>query len=211
MRRLITFIIILGIGCTTRAAVIPMSREALIQEAGFIFSGQVIKKESHWNVHKNLIVTDYTFSVDKNIFQDKPTQAAIAESPDWVTLTFAGGKIGDRVHTISEVPSFEMGERVLLMVEDVTTRYLSPIVGSNQGQFVAKAIEGPDGIQQATTQESHIMQQADGSVIPFDIFVIDMEQEVKRVKSKMPLEIQMRITPQAAPFYPESKQYDYPT
>lgn len=109
------------------AEFIPMDREMLIQHSEAIILGTVVDKKSFWNAQKSLILTRVIFEVEETLWGGPPPT---------LILRFAGGTIGKEKHTVSDVPEFEIGERVLLMVASMTQNLMTPLVGGLQGVFV---------------------------------------------------------------------------
>ena len=115
---------------TVQAAVIQMDREEIIQRSKLILVGTILDKIPRWNQKKNLIVTDYHLKVDEVLFGKAKTE---------ITLTFAGGFLpGEGGHRVSGVPSFTVGEQVLLMLDSHDKPSFSPVTGIYQGSFSAK-------------------------------------------------------------------------
>ena len=151
-----------GCGC------IPMEREELIQVSELIFTGLVAEKKSRWNDRGNMIVTDYVFNVTGVLFgQDRET----------VTLTFAGGTVGDETHRLSVVPEFNVRDHVLLMVSNMTVPAFSPISGGVQGKFVVS----DDGSMVNGHGDAVLV---DGRPINLRDFTVMVRNEIPAARSK---------------------------
>ena len=116
------------IGMETSAMVIHMERQELIQRSEKIFVGQVINISYKRNQQGNLIHTDVTFQIEEMLLG-----AFIPQ----ITLTFAGGTLNGETHEVSDVPTFSIQEKALLMVERSDYPLISPITGSFQGKYTA--------------------------------------------------------------------------
>ncbi|WP_069471233.1 hypothetical protein [Candidatus Marithrix sp. Canyon 246] len=92
-----------------------------------------------------------------------------------LTLTFAGGFLpGEGGHRISEVPSFTVGEQVLLMLDSHDRPSFSPVTGMYQGSFSAKNWD---------TNTQNIRSNRN-KPISFQNFINIIKQEIPNAKSK---------------------------
>ncbi|CAM2069552.1 Matrixin family metalloprotease [Sulfidibacter corallicola] len=155
------------------AAVVPMDREEVIQRSEAIFVATVAKKNVRWNDQGNMIVTDYVFTSSDVLFGNIKGE---------VTLTFAGGQLAEEGQSVSEVPEYFVGERVLLMVEDTRNPLLSPVTGMYQGSYVASQIE-ENGAALVLDGEGHLVVEK-GEKVPFDAFVERVRREIPEAKAK---------------------------
>ncbi len=130
IRSLLIFLASVLFLSTAQSAVIQMDREEVIQRSKLILVGTILDKNPRWNKKKTLIVTDYRLKVDEVLFGKAKTE---------ITLTFAGGFLpGEGGHRVSGVPSFTLGEQVLLMLDSHDKPSFSPVTGIYQGSFSAK-------------------------------------------------------------------------
>ncbi|MCX5753172.1 MAG: hypothetical protein NTW97_05935 [Candidatus Krumholzibacteria bacterium] len=81
----------------------------LIKRSSGIVIGKVIGKQCYWSEDGALIFTDYTVQINKCIKGDPQVTL--------VKITVVGGHIGDIGLIVSDVPTFELGEEVLLYLE----------------------------------------------------------------------------------------------
>ncbi len=171
------------------ADVVPMQREEVIQRSGLIFVGAVLEKNARWNDKGNLIVTDYVFRVDDVLFGQHNDKT--------IKLTFAGGQLPEEGQSVSDVPEFQVGEVVLLMVEDSAIPLFSPVTGMYQGKF--SALEVPDADKPVAIDglNQPILSDA-GQTLGFEELVNLVRAEIPVAKSK-PL-------PDRSP-KPESQKY----
>ena len=175
LRLRMPFLVSLGLVVAAHlyADVVKMERAEVIQRSGLIFVGMVEDKQARWNDRGNLIVTDYRFRVDEVLFG--------AAQPE-VILTFAGGQLPEEGQSVSGVPEFNVGEVVLLMVEDSTTPLLSPVTGMYQGKYSAAAGGNPG----APTLDGRGVPVTDGAgqAIAFQDFVAMVEAEIPVAKAQ---------------------------
>ena len=114
--------------------VIRMEREELIQRSDLIFVGEVTAKNCRRNALDTMIVTDYEFQIDEILFGE--------HAGNTITLTFAGGILGEEGQAVSGVPEFQLGEVVLFMKAASEVPLFSPLAGSWQGKYSAMKIAG---------------------------------------------------------------------
>jgi hypothetical protein len=72
-----------------------------------IVVAKCISSESKWNEQGSLIYTYITFQVEDNVE---------GESTENLTLRFLGGRVGDTVQTVPDMPQFSENEEVLLFL-----------------------------------------------------------------------------------------------
>jgi hypothetical protein len=148
---------------TAQAAVLQMDREEIIQRSKLILVGTILEKNPRWNKKKTLIVTDYRLKVDEVLF---------GEANKEITLTFAGGFLpGEGGHRVSGVPSFTVGEQVLLMLDSYDRPSFSPVTGMYQGSFSANNFNDAE-------------QRNRNKPISFENFINMVKQEIPTAKSK---------------------------
>ncbi len=157
------------------ADVIQMERQEVIQRSGLIFVGEVLKQDVHWNDKGNLIVTDYTIRVDEVLFGKHDQQT--------IVLTFAGGQLAKEGQSVSDVPKFLNGDRVLLMIEESPHPLLSPVTGMYQGKYTAVNMQGVDK-PVAFDGRDVAVKNEDGEVVLFEDFVQMVKNEIPEAKSK---------------------------
>jgi hypothetical protein len=92
-------------GATT---VVPLSQEALIEDAVGIVTGRVTLIESFWDAQQRKIFTHISLSVEEKLKGDFDTTQLI--------LKQTGGRIGDLHSWIEGSPEFTTGEKVLVFL-----------------------------------------------------------------------------------------------
>lgn len=125
--------LILCLACgKANAYLVQLTDEQVLQHAKAGLVGEVTHIESRTN-DKGFIVTDVVLDVHDVLFDNSH---AISNTH---IMTLAGGKVNDQTLTVSYIPSFEIGQIVLVFLEDLNNQSFSPIVGSNQGVFFMKS------------------------------------------------------------------------
>ena len=142
---------------TASAEVKEMSLEELISKASIILRGTVSKVESHWNESQTMIYTSVTVSVES--YFKGGTVAKV------VTIEVPGGTVGETTLWVSDTPSFEEGQEVILFLRE---EYF-PIVGWFQGKYTVvddRVVEKGIPVDQFTGQIGAIMGGSPTSVEP---------------------------------------------
>lgn len=115
------------------AYVLPKTFDDLVTEADLVLEGTVGEKRSEWAEDRSTI---YTFIT---LFELEVIDGTYPESS--FTLRMDGGEVeeGGRMKglKVSDTPEFEVGERVILFVENNTSE-ICPLVGWGQGAFKVK-------------------------------------------------------------------------
>ena len=118
------------------ATVAPLSPEQVIFNSDIIFEGVVTAATPRWaDGGQRNIVTDYTFRIDRRLRDDKGVlaQRAVGRS---ITLTFAGGEIGDRAVDVHGVPKFaRVNEHAFLCINSGNLGTLAPTLGMWHGVY----------------------------------------------------------------------------
>jgi len=127
---LCTMLVVLEPPCC--AMQIQLTFDKVIKSSDVIFVGQVTDQQCRYGPNQNMIFTDVCFEVQELMYQSQ--KAKLSSSND-ITLTFAGGQIGERGFSVSDVPSFETGEVYLICTRMDGETYASPIVGAYQGLY----------------------------------------------------------------------------
>ncbi len=104
----------------------------LVHTADIIFVGTVAETTARFGADGKMIFTDVVFRPIDLIHK----RASVSEkSSEVVTLTFAGGQIGDRGMSVSGIPRFTVGQRHLLFALHDGQTYANPLIGGMQGLF----------------------------------------------------------------------------
>jgi hypothetical protein len=107
--------------------VIPPTFDQLVNDAEFIFQGNVTDVRSQWigEGGQRQIVSYVTFKVED----------AVKGSPGAsYTIRMLGGTVGDITMAISDAPKFQVGDKDILFVENNGTQFI-PLVGIMHGRF----------------------------------------------------------------------------
>jgi hypothetical protein len=104
----------------------------MIQKADVIFMGKVVDQQNRYGPNHKMIFTDVHFDTIDVIYSNKKSQVSVGED---IILTFAGGKMGEEIVKVSDVPSFETGVTYIIFTRMDGKTYASPIIGAFQGLF----------------------------------------------------------------------------
>jgi len=133
-------ILVLGVGAA-QAIHLKVSLSELSQTADLIFIGTVTGQSTRLSATKTMPVTDVVFA---DIEVVHATARSTQRDATSVTLTYAGGRLGETTVNVSDTPRFVDGHRYLVFALDDGSSYFTPIVGGSQGQFevVADTVTG---------------------------------------------------------------------
>lgn len=123
-------------GCTLAASllllttsalglVIQLTDQELTEMSDRIALGTVTGVTSSWNVNMDFITTAVTVQVEQDI-------KGTGSNP--LVVTLHGGSVGDITLTVSEMPEFEAGQRVVVFLGPFTGSDYQ-VVGLFQGKF----------------------------------------------------------------------------
>ncbi len=120
---LLTF---LGLAPAQATTVLQLDFDAVIEQAEVVFEGEVIASSSQ-KIDARNIVTHVTFRIDDLIKGniDAPT----------ITLSFAGGIVGDEGMRVSSMVYPRIGERGIYFVQSIEQGLIHPLVGWGQGHY----------------------------------------------------------------------------
>jgi hypothetical protein len=132
-------LVLLAVAPAQGTTIIRGTFSEIVAEAEIAFEGVVIEVKSR-EIPPDLIVTDVRFNVVRAIKGDPSGQ---------VTLTFAGGTVGNRTVDFSDMPAFAPGQRDIILAAP-GRREISPLVRFAQGRFriVRDAQLGRDVLRQ---------------------------------------------------------------
>ena len=125
----LSFFLVFGTPLAYATTLIDKSFKEIVMKAGEIFEAEVIGQYSE--------ATDeaiYTYVTFRILHQMKGGTSETTR-----TLRFKGGEVGGIILTVHGMPTFEVGQRVILFVkENITDQTISPIVGWIQGKFTVE-------------------------------------------------------------------------
>ena len=110
---------------TCTAQVKKMSAEELTTESTSILYGKCTKMESAWTEDKSMILTEVTVV---------PEQYLKGNLGSEVTITVPGGRVGDIIYEVSEMPAFQKGEEVFAFIWKHPSG-LNLVTGGYQGKL----------------------------------------------------------------------------
>jgi hypothetical protein len=111
---------------------LKLSLQEIAQTADLIFVGTVTSQTSRYTAARTAIQTDVVFS---NVEMVHGTERSRQRGGASITLSYAGGKVGDIEMHASDAPTFTTGRRYLVFASDDGKTYLNPLVGGDQGLF----------------------------------------------------------------------------
>jgi hypothetical protein len=111
-------------------SVVPPTFAEMVARADLVFVGTVVGSHSEWRtVGSDRVIFTMTDFQNEGVLKGKASKA--------VTLQFLGGTVGEVTLSVSGMPRFEPGERVVLFVEKNGTQ-VCPLVGVFHGKFTVK-------------------------------------------------------------------------
>jgi len=125
----------------------------IIQKSDLIFKGNVSSINCRWNDKGTMIFTDVAFS---NVTTIAGSDSSKQKGKDTITVTFAGGKVGENKVKAGVLPKFEVGNTYILFVQDDGNVYLNPIIGAGRGKL---------GIVTDSVTQSRFLVNASGRVL----------------------------------------------
>jgi hypothetical protein len=146
MKRSVLLLVTLLLGCLATLQATSVRRlnfDELIASAHSIVEGSVVSSNTYRSIDGKLILTSYTINVQESLK---------GNTPQTVTVTTVGGRIGNTILHVAGMPAFQPGDRAVLFLEQ--SKSYTTIVGLNQGKFaisngeVSNSVNGlsfPDG------------------------------------------------------------------
>ena len=110
---------------TARAQVKKMTAQELTLESSSILYGKCIKTESAWTEDRTMILTTVTVV---------PEYYLKGNLGGEVSITVPGGRVGDIIYEVSEMPSFQKGEEVFAFIWEHPSG-LKLVTGGYQGKM----------------------------------------------------------------------------
>jgi len=120
---------------------VHMPQHELVANTDALVQGKVIDLRSSWNESGQIIITEAVVAVEETLLGQSV--------PATVTVRTAGGQVGDFRVEAHGFPQFELGERVLLFLEDGENATMR-VVGYQQGHY--RVVERLDGVTLAVPQ-----------------------------------------------------------
>ena len=114
------------------AVQLKLSLDEISQTADLIFIGTVQSQSSRYTATGTAIQTDVVF---RDIQVVHSTDRSRQRGAATITLSHAGGRVGNIEMQASDTPTFTAGKRYLVFMNDDGPTYLNPVVGGDQGLF----------------------------------------------------------------------------
>jgi len=124
---LVSVIVWIGVSDQASALMLKLSLGELVSGTESIIEGKVTYRKSHWNRDQTRIFTTVVVSVEERL-------KGIA-NPTHLAIALPGGKIGDITETVSDVPDFFVGEKVLIFVNRLSDERISEDGLQNSADF----------------------------------------------------------------------------
>jgi hypothetical protein len=151
---------------------LKLAFEEVAQSADLVFVGTVEKQNARINESKSMIFTDVVF---KDIMIVSATERSVQKDSSVVLLTYAGGHVGDRGITLTDMPEFMDGHSYLIFMYDDGKTYSNPIIGGYQGQY--------EIVRDAISNESFVLTSGRKAIVQADIHGIAVsDRRVSAIK-----------------------------
>jgi len=111
---------------------LKLSLDEISQTADLIFIGTVQSRSSRYTDARTAIQTDIVFRDIQEVYSTEKSRQRGAAT---ITLSHAGGRVGNIEMQASDTPTFTAGKRYLVFMNDDGPTYLNPVVGGDQGLF----------------------------------------------------------------------------
>ena len=173
--------------CTQHPAwslMVPLSTQTLASDSESVVTGAVEDVKSCWDNKGQSIVTRATIKVDQVVRGEV--------EPGLVEIEYMGGKVGDLVLKVSDSPSFEKGQEVVVFLKHTDSGLgggAYKVVGQAQGKYTvgADGIARKEGFSVMNTAASLSEGTSPGTVagtgvIDNDIPVATLIEKIKAVK-----------------------------
>ena len=128
---LITSILLL-LPATVQAQIQRMSARELTLESSSILYGKCTRTESAWNKDKTMILTTVTVVPEYYLKGNLGSE---------VTITVPGGRVGNIIYEVSEMPAFQKGEEVFAFIWKHPSG-LNLVTGGYQGKLQIRTEAG---------------------------------------------------------------------
>ncbi len=106
---------------------LPRTLPDLVGEADVIAIADLTQARPRWNQRGNLIVTDYSFRVVRQMFGNPLNSEFV--------VTQTGGTIGQETQDVSDETPLSVGARYLIFLSPGRNKQFSPFVGAQQGVY----------------------------------------------------------------------------
>ena len=200
--RRLTFVVLLlliaNCAFAMRSIYDTASPEAILAATDMAIVGTVMDTSTRWaNAERLMVSTDYVIAIE-NVIYDPEALFGGTKEGDRLTLTFAGGELGERVSKIPGVPSFKIGETFIFLIQKTNLQAVSPLVGASRGLY---RVQSHDGVRRVYTYSRRPVTQkffsepshAGDAALSLDEFVRDMATALPRAKAISSLDLKRSI------------------
>jgi len=166
MRKLSVFLFFVGFlvmaASPCDASYLYLAFDETVQKADVIFVGVVTDQVSRYGANGNMIFTDVYFDFLEVIYRSEKSEPITGSS---IMLTFAGGTVGQKSFSVSDVPTFQTGSSYLVFTRRDGKTYPSPIIGGSQGLFTVITDEEQGHRYPLTYGRRGIREIRDGAIV----------------------------------------------
>lgn len=113
---------------TVHAQDFRVSVDQLKEASTSVVLARTVKTESHWNSDGSAILTRVTLQVEDRL---------MGEASDETILVIPGGRIGNTIHEVSDMPSFVANEESIIFVERHSSG-VNVVSGGSSGKLQVK-------------------------------------------------------------------------
>jgi hypothetical protein len=121
----------------TSALQVEVAENLLIEKSQMIVHGKVLNKVSYWNGGQTLIFTDYKIEV-MNVLKGDTSHA-------FITVKVLGGEVGEIGFAVSHEPRIDIGEEVLLFLNEIEGSKMQVVYNSQGKKTVINGIISETG------------------------------------------------------------------
>lgn len=159
--------------------VVKASAKQLTQESTAILTGKCTKTESFWNEKRTQILTEVRIRVDEYVKGNLGAEAVI---------TIPGGRVGNIIYEVSDMPVFVEGEEVLVflwrhpsgknLVTGALQGKISLVEDKGSGKKIVYAIP-PEREQKTSLRKRRIEKTPATKRVFLEDFIIELKSYVK--------------------------------
>lgn len=164
------------------------SRETILAVSDAVFLAHLQETSTRWQTpDQKMIATDNTFFIEEVIYNSASRFADIRQGNP-LSLTFAGGTLGDNTIQFTDVPTFDPDEIVILLIQDENVGSISPLVGVHRGLYRVRKENGALQVYDAflnpiTVPFFSTFPEGGGTPMELEEFLADLRSAVTRAHS----------------------------
>ncbi len=113
----------------------PLTPEQVIARSEMVVVGTITEISTRWTVPTEaMIATDYKVRLDR-IVHDPKHLFGVKNEGEIITLSFAGGQVGEKIVWVEDIPEFAVDETAIFLVDEENVGAISPLVGIDKGVY----------------------------------------------------------------------------